>query len=67
MKNFSLSLQKSFKLLETRRLEFRAESYNLTNTPIFESPTTAVTSANFGEIRSAQGARSIQFGLKLYF
>jgi hypothetical protein len=67
MRNFSLSLQKRFPVTETKYFEFRGECYNLTNTPIFNSPTRAVTSVNFGEIRSAQGERNIQFGLKFHF
>ncbi|HWQ53028.1 MAG TPA: TonB-dependent receptor [Bryobacteraceae bacterium] len=67
MRNFSLSLQKSFPVTESQRFEFRGECYNLTNTPIFNSPTRAVTSANFGEIRGSQGERNVQFGLKFYF
>jgi hypothetical protein len=67
MRNFSLSLQKRFPVTESKYFEFRGECYNLTNTPIFNSPTRAVTSVNFGEIRSAQGERNIQFGLKFHF
>jgi hypothetical protein len=67
MRNFSLSLQKIFPVGEFKRFEFRGEAYNLTNTPIFGSPTRAVTSANFGEIRASQGERNVQFGLKFYF
>jgi hypothetical protein len=67
MTNFSLSLQKMFPISEFKRFEIRAECYNLTNTPIYGSPTRAVTSVNFGEIRSSQGERNIQLGLKFYF
>lgn len=65
--HFSMSIQKYFPLTEKYRLEFRSEIYNLTNTPIFQSPVRSVASATFGEISSAQGERNIQLGLKLYF
>jgi hypothetical protein len=67
LKNFDLSLQKSFAVKEGQRLEFRAEFFNLTNTPAFNAAPRSVNSATFGEITSAQGERNIQFALKFYF
>jgi len=62
-----VSVQKSFRVSESKRLEFRAELFNLTNTPQFNRPNLAVQSATFGEVTDAQGEREIQFGLKFYF
>ncbi len=67
LKQFDLSVQKSFPVTESKRVEFRAEFFNLTNTPQFNSPDRGVTSANFGKILGAQGERSIQLALKFYF
>ncbi len=65
--SFDLSMQKSFPITEKRGLEFRAEMFNLTNTPQFGVPVRSASSATFGEITSAQGERNIQFGLKFNF
>ena len=65
--NFDLSLQKSFTVKEAQRLEFRAEFFNLTNTPAFNQASRSVNSATFGEITAAQGERNVQFALKFYF
>jgi hypothetical protein len=67
LRNFDLSLQKSFPVKEGQRLEFRAEFFNLTNTPAFQTPARNVNSATFAEITSAQGERNVQFALKFYF
>ena len=68
MIRFDASLGKKFPFSESRWLEFRAESFNLTNTPIYHSPASqAITSSLFGQIRAAQGERNLQMALKLYF
>jgi hypothetical protein len=62
------SLFKSFPLSETRRLEFRAEFFNFTNTPNFGDPGTSINAANFGVIGAqANTPRQVQLGLKFYF
>jgi hypothetical protein len=67
LRNLDLSLQKSFPIRESRRLEFRAEAFNSTNTPVFNAPDFNVNSATFGQILTAQGERNIQLALKFYF
>jgi len=54
---------------ESRRLEFRAEAFNLFNTTIFNTPGfDASTPAAFGIVTSAANtAREMQFGLKIIF
>ena len=66
LRTFDLSLQKSFPITESKRIEFRSEFINFTNTPIFNAPGTYI-GAGFGQITSSQGARNIQFGLKIYY
>lgn len=47
-------------------MEFRAEFFNLTNTPSFANPDSNVLSSAFGRISSTStGPRVIQFALKL--
>ena len=72
-----LSLSKRFILHEKANLEVRAEAINLTNTPILNAPNATVPgavvatgnigTALFGQITSSQGARNVQFALKLHF
>jgi hypothetical protein len=67
LRNLDLSLQKSFPIREAKRIEFRAEAFNSTNTPIFNAPDFNVNSATFGQVLNAQGERNIQMALKFYF
>ena len=57
-----------------RRVEFRAEAFNLTNTPQFNNPNGTFGAAGFGTITSAgapltlqRTSRQLQLALKLYF
>jgi hypothetical protein len=64
LRNLDLSLSKSFPIGEKRRLQFRAESFNFTNTPAFGQPAAVINAAGAGTITSAGDPRRIQFGLK---
>jgi hypothetical protein len=65
VKNLDLSLFKEFQILERARMQFRAESFNLFNHPVFGTPNTSVTSNTFGVVTSQSNSpRQIQFGLK---
>jgi hypothetical protein len=67
-KNLDLSLFKQFEINERTRLQFRAEAFNLTNTPSFSAPGTNIDTASGGVVTSTISTpRNIQFGLKLYF
>jgi hypothetical protein len=65
--NWNLSLFKSFAFGEERRLELRAESFNLWNHTEFDQVSNALGSSNFGQVTSAYDPRVFQFGAKLYF
>jgi carboxypeptidase family protein len=64
--NLDLGLQKEFFVSEGKHFEFRTEFLNLTNTPILNAPDTSL-GAGLGQLRTSQGPRNIQFGLKFYF
>jgi hypothetical protein len=67
------SLFKEFQTTEKTHLEFRAEFFNITNTPQFGLPSflNLSNAANFGEITSTSDSpndpRQIQFALKFYW
>lgn len=66
--NMDLSLFRDFPLSERYRLQFRAEAFNVSNTPHFDNPTSSVNSGDFMRIRSAASdQRTIRFGLRLHF
>ena len=66
LQSFDLGVQKEFPIKETKRLEFRAEFINFTNTPILNAANPSL-GAGFGVVNTSQGERNIQFGLKLYY
>ena len=66
-RNIDFSIIKRTNLTETVNLEFRAEFFNLTDTPPLNAPNTSFGSAAFGTITAAGDPRVIQFGLKLNF
>ena len=71
--NLDASLFRTFKITGRADLQFRAEAFNVTNTPHFGNPNGNVNSANFGKVLGIQGAdamgasRQFRFGLRLGF
>ena len=66
--NLDLSIFKNFKFTESTNLQFRVESFNLTNTPQFGLPNSAVGSPAAGTITSLVGnPRQVQFALRFAF
>jgi hypothetical protein len=63
--NWDFSLFKSFALDEKRKLQFRAEAFNLMNHPEFGFPGSAFGTPQFGRISSTnRDPRDIQLSLK---
>ena len=65
-RDLDLSLIKHTRLSERNDLEFRAELFNLTNTPAFSQPNGSFGAAAFGTITSTTTEqRVVQFALRL--
>jgi hypothetical protein len=72
--NLDMSIYRTFRFTERVGLQFRAEGFNVTNTPHFGSPATNVSGSNFGVITSTANTgregideRLFRFGLRLSF
>jgi hypothetical protein len=63
LRSFAMPLQR----MESQRMEFRAESFNLANRVNFSNPTATVSSKSDGRITSASDPRILQFSLKYIF
>jgi len=66
----NFSLFKTFPIHESFYLQFRAESFNLPNTPQFGAPDTGVNSATFGSqtnYAQSNNPRNVQIALRLPF
>ena len=65
--NVDLAIYKAFSITESITVQFRAEAFNVSNTPAFGRPNTQVGNRNFGQIGGAGRPRNLQFGLKVIF
>jgi len=70
--NLDFSLLKDVVWTESRRIQFRAEVFNIFNHPNFDLPNNNFDSKTFGQIQSANAyggrpPRQIQLGIKLIF
>lgn len=66
--NVDFSIFKDFPITESKLLQFRAELFNLFNTPQFGDPNFSVDTAQAGSITSTvHSSRQIQFALKFAF
>ena len=67
-KNLDISVFRNFTIGESKRLEFRMEAFNVTNTPVFAAPSNDVSDGNFGHVSSTLNTeRQLQLALKFYF
>ncbi|MDR3714369.1 MAG: carboxypeptidase regulatory-like domain-containing protein [Puia sp.] len=67
-RHFDFSLFREILLTKYVKLQFRAESFNLTNTPSFAAPDSGLGDSGFGTISSTNSSpRQFQFALKLLF
>ncbi|HEY3835209.1 MAG TPA: TonB-dependent receptor [Bryobacteraceae bacterium] len=63
-----LTLEKNFLITEKKRIEFRAEAFNISNTPTFSAPGSSIGSSSAGVITGTLNAnRVLQGALKFYF
>jgi hypothetical protein len=71
--NLDLSLFRTFNLSDRYKLQFRAEAFNVSNTPHFANPENDVNSSDFGKVLETNGdaamgrSREFRFGLHLTF
>lgn len=77
--NLDFSIFRKIEITERVKVEFRAESTNVTNSPAFGNPNTTLGDANFGKITGTlaglvtnqgvggTGPRAINLGIKLTF
>ena len=61
--DIDFSVFRRFRITERTRLEFRAESFNVTNTPWFDRPDTSLSDAAFGQVTTAQGNQSVKVNM----
>jgi hypothetical protein len=75
-RTLDFSVFKDFKFSERFKLQFRAESFNIANTPVFNTPdgnlqdaTSLGGNGNFGKITGTQAGteRHVQLSLRLHF
>jgi hypothetical protein len=67
--NIDLALFKNFSITEQVKAQFRAQAYNLTNTPHFANPDSNLSHGTFGQINSVQPSswRQVELGLRVTF
>lgn len=70
IRNGDVALMKNFQLKEHKAFEFRAEAFNVTNTPTFGTPNASFGSSSFGIINgyaSGRGPRELQLAIKFRY
>ncbi|MCA1594151.1 MAG: carboxypeptidase-like regulatory domain-containing protein [Acidobacteria bacterium] len=66
-KRVDMTLIKNVRFGESKRLQLRAEAFNIFNHTNFRTLSTNVTSTNFGAVTVTRDPRIIQLGAKFYF
>jgi hypothetical protein len=67
LQNADLMIGKTFRIRESMNFEFRAEVFNISNTPPLNDPNGSFGSAAFGSITSAGNPRDFEFVGKFHF
>ena len=62
-----MALARIFQIRESRKLEFRAEAFNITNRFIPMDPNLNLNANTFGQITTSGNARVMQFALRYAF
>jgi hypothetical protein len=65
--NLDVAISRRFQFGENRRIDLRAESFNVLNRFRPNDPNTTLNNTNFGKITSAQDPRIMQFAAKYVF
>lgn len=66
-RDFDVSIFRRFAIKRVQT-EFRAEAFNVTNTPVWGAPNSTLNSPTFGQISgTASTQRELQLALKIYF
>jgi hypothetical protein len=65
--SFYTALSRSFSINEGKRVELRAEAFNVLNSFRPGNPNTVLTNNTFGQIRTALDPRILQFAVKFVF
>ena len=68
-KHADVAILKSFRYSDRWKAQFRAEMFNLTNTPQFARANTDISSGDFGRVTGTTniGPRNVQLGLRIQF
>lgn len=68
-KHANVAIMKDIAVSERFKMQFRGESFNVTNTPQFAAPANTLGAGTFGTVSNTTnvGARTIQLGVKAYF
>ena len=65
--NSDFTLAKTFRITDSKSIQFRTELFNAFNHPNFGPPNLQRESSGFGQIVTAANGRIVQLGLKYYF
>ena len=64
---FDLAVSRTFQLGEMKRVEFRTEAFNVTNSFLMNNPVLNLNSGTFGRVTSSKDPRIMQFAVKYFF
>jgi hypothetical protein len=65
--NIDGSVFRRFNITERLKIEFRAETYNLSNTPWLDRPDSTLGNAAFGQVTTAQGTQTVKVNMNRSF